>query len=241
MLKQQIQTIYHQHKGWYGYRRITAAIRNTGCLFNHKTIQRLMRQLGLKSCVRIKKYRSYRGNVGFKADNLLQRKFYASSPNCKWVTDITEFKVGEKKLYLSPILDLYNSEIVSYTIDSKATLDMVQQMLTKAVDKLKPDEAPMIHSDQGWQYQMHDFQQQLKQKELKQSMSRKGNCLDNAVIENFFGMLKSECFYTQKFESVAELEKTLHEYMYYYNHERIKLKLKGLSPVQYRMQSFGSS
>lgn len=237
VLKQQIKAIYEQHKGWYGYRRITAAIRNCGARVNHKKVQRLMQQLKLKSCIRIKKYRSYKGGIGKVADNLLQRQFQANRPNEKWVTDVTEFNVRGDKLYLSPILDLYNSEIISYRITDKPEFDMVKHMLLEALDKLNPQEKPLLHSDQGWQYQMSWFQKLLQQRELSQSMSRKGNCLDNAVMENFFGILKSECFYTQKFESMEQLKQTLHEYIHYYNHDRIKMKLKGLSPVQYRIQS----
>lgn len=199
-----------------------------------------MQQLKLKSCVRIKKYQSYKGAVGKPASNLLQRQFQADCPNEKWVTDVTEFNVRGHKLYLSPVLDLYNSEIISYRIAPKPEFDMVKHMLLDAVDKLQPHEKPLLHSDQGWQYQMQPFQRLLKQYQLPQSMSRKGNCLDNAVMENFFGILKSECFYTQQFESIATLEQALHEYIHYYNNERIKLKLRGLSPVQYRTQSLQS-
>jgi len=236
-IKQQIKDIYHRHKGCYGYRRITATLRQNGTMVNHKAVQRLMRQLKLKSCVRVKKYRSYKGAIGKVADNLLQRQFQAKHPNEKWVTDVTEFNVKGDKLYLSPILDLYNSEIISYHIARRPEFNMVKEMLVEALNKLKPQEKPLLHSDQGWQYQMQPFQKLLKQRQIKQSMSRKGNCLDNAVMENFFGILKSECFYTRKFESVEQLKQSLHKYIHYYNHDRIKIKLKGLSPVQYRIQS----
>ena len=205
---------------------------------NHKPVQKLMQQLNLKSCIRIKKYRSYKGNIGKIADNLLKRQFHADKPNSKWVTDVTEFNVRGDRLYLSPLLDLYNSEIVSYSIAKRPMFGSVKDMMTEAIGKLSPDEKPLVHSDQGWQYQMQPFQQLLRQHQLRQSMSRKGNCLDNAVMENFFGIVKSECFYLKKFESVDQLEEALHEYIRYYNHDRIKQKLKGLSPVQYRIQSF---
>lgn len=236
-IKQQIKNIYHQHKGRYGYRRITATLRHNGHMINHKTVQHLMQKLKLKCCVRVKRYRSYKGAIGKVADNLLQRQFQAKHPNEKWVTDVTEFNVRGDKLYLSPILDLYNSEIISYRIANRPEFDMVKHMLLEATDKLKPQEKPLLHSDQGWQYQMQPFQRLLKQHQIRQSMSRKGNCLDNAVMENFFGILKSECFYTRKFESVEQLKQSLHKYIHYYNHDRIKMKLKGLSPVQYRIQS----
>lgn len=236
-LKSQIQQIYDEHKGRYGYRRITVAICHTGSLVNHKRVQRLMQQLGLRSRIRTKKYRSYRGQIGPIADNLLQRRFHADAPNCKWVTDVTEFKVGTDKLYLSPVMDLFNGEIISYQLARRPEFALVGKMVDAAMAKLASDQKPLIHSDQGWQYQMQQYQSQLARRGLVQSMSRKGSCLDNASMESFFGTLKSECFYTDKFDSIEQLEKQVHEYIHYYNHKRIKLKLKGLSPVQYRIQS----
>jgi putative transposase len=235
-LKKNIRIIYERHKGRYGYRRITASIKQMGVNVNHKTVQRLMTELGLKSLVRIKKYRSYKGNVGRIAPNLLQRQFTAEKPNQKWVTDVTEFNVAGEKLYLSPILDLYNGEIIAYQTSRKPLFKMVSEMLKQAWDKLKPDDKPTLHSDQGWQYQMSAYQQMLEQHQVVQSMSRKGNCLDNAAMESFFGVLKSEYYYLNKFKTIEELEKGLAQYIQYYNHDRIKLKLKGLSPVQYRNQ-----
>ena len=236
-LKETIRAIYRQHNGCYGYRRITASIRNSGCTINHKTVQKLMQRMNLKAIIRQRRYRSYRGEVGKIADNVLNREFSAQKPNQKWVTDVTEFNVNGEKLYLSPVMDLFNGEIVSYRIGRKAWFDLVRDMLSDALCLLGAKEKPVVHSDQGWQYQMAFYQKQLQDKGLIQSMSRKGNCLDNAVIESFFGTLKSECFHTRKYASVDELEATLHEYIRYYNHDRIKLKLKGLSPVQYRIQS----
>lgn len=236
-LKQQIKAIYHQHKGRYGYRRITLALRNMGLNVNHKCVQRLMQSMKLKSRIRITKCRSYKGRVGRVADNVLQRQFKADKPNQKWVTDVTEFNVRGEKLYLSPIMDLFNGEIIAFKTQRRPVYRLVKEMLDDALIKLPDDDKPVIHSDQGWQYQMRHYQQQLKQHGLIQSMSRKGNCLDNASMESFFGILKSECFYGEKFNSVEELEQTVKEYIHYYNHERIKVKLKGLSPVEYRTQS----
>ncbi|RKG30863.1 IS3 family transposase, partial [Acinetobacter guerrae] len=170
-------------------------------------------------------------------DNVLQRQFHAAQPNRKWATDVTEFNVRGEKLYLSPVMDLFNGEIIAFQTQRKPIFSLVKDMLSTAISKLKPEDKPIIHSDQGWQYQMRFYQQQLQQHGLTQSMSRKGNCLDNASMESFFGILKSECFYGEKFNSVDELEQTVKEYIHYYNHERIKVKLKGLSPVQYRIQS----
>jgi len=239
--KSHIAEIYHRHKGRYGYRRITLELRKSGTLINHKTVQRLMGQLGLRSMVRIKKYKSYKGAVGTIAPNVLRRDFNAAMPYSKWVTDMTEFSLFGQKLYLSPILDLYNGEIISYSISERPTFHHVMDMLDKAFDKIPQNTGLILHSDQGWQYQMKKYQHRLKMKGVVQSMSRKGNCLDNAVMENFFGHLKSELLYLQKFDNIKHFVNELHDYIHYYNNHRIKEKLKGLSPVQYRTQSFNSA
>lgn len=237
-VKESIKTIYHRHKGRYGYRRVQEELGHQNCHLNPKTVQKLMGRLHLKSTVRPKRYQSYRGSVGKAAPNLLERNFTATAPNQKWVTDVTQFNVLGHKVYLSPVLDLYNQEIISYEIADRPQTNMVMQMLQKSFKKLKPKDKPMLHSDQGWHYQIAPYQRALKQKGLTQSMSRKGNCLDNAVMENWFGIMKTEFFYQEKFESVQSFKAGLKEYIRYYNHDRIKQKLKGLSPVQYRTQSF---
>ena len=236
-LKAQIWDIYHRHKGRYGYRRITSALRTMGMIINHKRVQRLMSELGLKSKVRPKRYKSYKGEVGRIADNILNREFTAQKPNQKWVTDVTEFKVNNQKVYLSPIIDLFNQEVVSYEVRKSVTLPLVTDMLKRATSKLKEHEKPIVHSDQGWQYQNRRYQQHLKENGLQQSMSRKGNCLDNAVAENFFGILKSEMYHNESFKDEDDLIENIKMYIHYYNNERIKLKLKGLSPIQYRNQA----
>jgi transposase InsO family protein len=235
-LKERIRALFERHKGRYGYRRITAAIRCQGDRINHKRVQRLMGELSLKSCIRPKKYKSFKGNVGKIAPNVLKRKFGASRPNQKWVTDVTEFNVGGQKLYLSPVLDLYNGEIIAYEMARRPLFDMVNTMLNKAFAKLGPRDKPILHSDQGWQYQMPVYSRRLKQQRIRQSMSRKGNCLDNATMESFFGTLKSEFFYMNRFRNLDELQAGIKDYIHYYNHDRIKLRLRGLSPVQYRVK-----
>lgn len=193
-LKDKIREIYHHHKGRYGYRRITLSLRKQGLLVNHKTVQRLMAEVSLRSLIRVKKYRAWKGEAGKAASNILSRDFSASKANEKWVTDVTEFSIQGKKLYLSPVLDLFNREIISYSLSERPVMEMVNTMLRDAFAKLSPEDAPLLHSDQGWQYRMAAYQAKLKAKGITQSMSRKGNCLDNAVMENFFGTLKSECF-----------------------------------------------
>ncbi|WP_454696412.1 IS3 family transposase [Achromobacter aegrifaciens] len=238
-IKDRIRAVYARHKGRYGYRRITAVLRQTGQCVNHKTVQKLMQTLGLRSLVRPKKYRSYRGEVGRVAPNLLARQFEANRPNQKWVTDVTEFNVHGEKLYLSPVMDLYNGEIVAYETSRRPLFQLVGNMLKKALARLRPGDRPVVHSDQGWQYQQPYYRRMLQARSITQSMSRKGNCLDNAAMESFFGTLKAEFFHLNRFESIDQLQAGIRQYIRYYNHDRIKLKLKGLSPVQYRAQAFG--
>jgi len=236
-----IAEIYHKHKGRYGYRRITLELRKTGVLINHKTVQRLMDSLGLKSTMRINKYKSYKGEVGKIAPNILNRNFNATTPYTKWVTDVSEFLLFGQRLYFSPILDLHNGEIISYNISKSPAFHNTMDMLENAFEKIPDNTGLILHSDQGWQYQMRKYQYRLQQKGVIQSMSRKGNCLDNAPMESFFGITKSELLYLQKFESVEHFINELHDYIHYYNNYRIKEKLKGLSPVEYRTQSLSAT
>lgn len=229
--------IYHMNKGRYGYRRITQTMRNEGYAISEKTVRKLMKESGIKCMVRVKKYRSYKGEVGKIAPNLLARNFNADSPCQKLVTDVTEFSLFGTKLYLSPVLDLYNGELIYYTIYDHPVLDMVTDMVKGMISVIGSDTNAILHSDQGWQYQHKRYQEMLKENNIHQSMSRKGNCLDNSVMENFFGLLKSELLYLQKFKSVEDFRKELKRYLHYYNFDRIKLKLNGMSPVQYRVHN----
>lgn len=238
-LKKQLYALYHQHHRRYGYRRLTLALKQAGYLINHKKTLRLMKTLELKGLSSPKRrYSSYHGAVGSSADNLLARQFNAVRPNQKWVTDVTEFKVKEEKLYLSPICDLYNKEIIAYHLTTKPTYEMIEQMLMGSVKRLRTEETPILHSDRGWQYKMKAYLETLQAHHITRSMSAKGNCLDNAAMESFFGTLKTELFYATKFNHIKELEAAIHEYIAYYNNERIKVKLGGLSPVQYRLKHY---
>ncbi len=236
-LKTSIRAIFKRHKGRYGYRRVSAELRRQGVVANHKKVQKLMVAMQLKSTVRPKRYRAFQGAPSETAPNWLARDFSAERPNERWVTDVTEFKVESRKLYLSPIMDLYNREIVSYEIAEQPVPKMIESMLTKAFSRLEASERPMLQSDQGWQYRMPAFRRRLQSSGLVQSMSRKGNCLDNAAMESFFGTLKCELYYLNEYESVHDLKEALHDYIHYYNMDRIKLGLGGLSPVEYRMQA----
>jgi putative transposase len=194
-----------------------------------------MKELGLQSFVRVRRYRSYKGNYGKVAPNILKREFRADKPNSKWVTDVTQFNVLDTKIYLSPIVDLFNGEVISYNISESPNFHQIEDMLDKAFIRISDNTNLILHSDQGWQYQMEKYQNRLAEKGIIQSMSRKGNCLDNACAENFFGLLKTEFFYDKIFESVTQFKRELIDYINYYNNERIKLRLKGKSPIQYRM------
>ena len=239
-IKNQVISIFNENKGRYGYRRITLELKNRGYKVNHKKVQRIMKELGLQSIQRPKRrYNSYKGTIGKVADNLLKRNFKADKPNQKWATDVTEFKVNNEKLYLSPIIDLFNGEVISYNLSRHPVFQQVIDMINKAFEKIPNNTNLILHSDQGWQYQMRQYQKMLKQKGVRQSMSRKGNCLDNSCAENFFGILKSELYYIKEkeYNDIDELEKDIIEYIEYYNNRRIKSKLKGMSPVQYRIHS----
>lgn len=237
----EIQAIYAEHKGRVGYRRVMLALHQRGYIVNHKTVQRLMQQYGIVCYIRMKKYKSYKGDVGKIAPNLLKRNFEAEKPNQKWVTDVTEFSLFGQKLYLSPVLDLCSRDIVSYTIYEHPVLNMVTEMLEKAFETIPDGTNLILHSDQGWHYQHKRYQRLLREKGIWQSMSRKGNCLDNAVIENFFGLLKSELLYLQKFQSMDHFKAELIDYLDYYNNCRIKAKLKGLPPAIHRQQALSAA
>jgi putative transposase len=236
-VKEQITNIYHENRGRYGYRRITQELHNRGYVINHKPVQRLMKDQGLFCRVRMKKYCSYKGEIGKIAPDLLERNFESTAPNRKWVTVVTEFSLFGQKLYLSPILDLYSRDIISYTISDRPVFSMTTDMLNNAFEYIPSGTNLILHSDQGWQYQHKQYQRMLKAKGIRQSMSRKGNCLDNAVMENFFGLLKSELLYLQDFDSMEHFKVELIDYMDYYNNRRIKAKLKGLPPALHRLQA----
>ena len=242
-LKAEIQCIFIEHKGNYGYRRIHLELRNRGYLVNHKRVQRLMKVLNLQAKMRQKrKYSSHKGDVGKKAENLIQRQFEGSKTMEKCYTDVTEFAIpaSTQKLYLSPVLDGFNSEIIAYNLSTSPNLEQVKTMLEQAFTE-KRYENTILHSDQGWQYQHDSYHQFLEGKGIQASMSHKGNSPDNGMMESFFGILKSEMFYgyEKSFQSLKQLEQAIVDYIDYYNNKRIKVKLKGLSPVQYRTKSFG--
>ena len=242
-IEELIQSIYEKHKGNYGYRRIYLELKNKkGVIVNHKKIQRIMKKLGLKCTKftrRSRKYSSYKGTVGKVAKNRINRRFHTNVSHQKLTTDITEFKCTEgKKLYLNPIMDMFNGEILSYGISTRPNLGLVMEPLNEALEIVKDSKyRTTIHSDQGWHYQHSKWVRTLKANRVFQSMSRKGNCLDNSPMENFFGLLKQEMYYGEALCSFEELKNKIDEYINYYNNKRIKQKLAGKSPVQYRLHT----
>jgi transposase InsO family protein len=233
-LRKKIFDTYHLHKGRYGYRRITLSLRQEGIVVNHKKVERIMQELGIKSTVRIVKYRSYKGTVGKVAPNVLNRNFIANKPLEKLTTDISQVKIGSDKCYISPVIDMFNGEVLACDISQRPDLKQIDRML-KALFKGRDLTGAIFHSDQGWQYQHSLFVNTLKNKGVTQSMSRKGNCYDNALMESFFGSMKSELLYLSSFKTIDEFEKELKKYITYYNRQRIKTRLK-MSPVQFREQ-----
>ena len=245
--------IYYTHKARYGYRRITLELINRGYIVNHKKVKRLMSKMGLYARTPKAKYKSYKGDMNGTVKNILldkvvdeanhktyyERNFKTEKCNEIWSTDVSEFHIAAGKLYLSPILDLHNREIVSYNISTSPNYEQIKDMLAKAFNKYKDLKGLILTSDQGWQYQMQDYHKALEEKGIIQSMSRKGNCLDNSPMENFFGKMKNEMFYGYEytFNTLEELKKEMENYISYYNNQRITEKLKGLTPVEYRNQS----
>ena len=252
-LKELIKAIFEENKSRYGYRRVTLELKNREYKINHKRVKRLMKLLNLYGVQPKAKYKSYKGEVGKTCKNLLltkvvdeennktyyERNFATTGVNQIWSTDVSEFHIAAGKLYLSPIIDVHNREIVSYVISRSPNFKQVTTMLDLAFKKHKNLKGLIFHSDQGWQYQMQTYRDKLSKRGIKQSMSRKGNCYDNCVMEIFFGTMKNEMFYGHEyeFESLDELETAMKEYIEYYNNKRISTKLKGLTPIMYRHQS----
>jgi putative transposase len=240
-LKAVIGAVFKAAHGRYGHRRVHAKLTTKGWRVAKKTVLALMRELGLFCRVRRRRrYNSYAGEVGQIADNVLDRDFTAEAPNQKWVTDVTEFRVAGAKVYLSPLLDLFDHSVVAHSWSLSPNLELTNSSLAAAIATLGPGQHPLVHSDQGFQYRHRSWRALLADAEAQQSMSRKGNCYDNAVMENFFGHLKSELFYCNRFDTVQDFTTALEAYIHWYNNERISTKLKSLSPVQYRAQALAA-
>ena len=238
-LMDEIKEIFEHHKGRYGVRRVHRELVNRGHNVNHKRVQRLMHNLGLMGKRPKEKYHSYRGEVGKIADNLIDRDFTAAAPLKKWTTDVSQFNFPWGKCYISPILDMCTNEIISYDLSLSPNLEQIRNMLDSAFEKFPSVEGLIFHSDQGWQYQHEYFRNTLKEHRIIQSMSRKGNCIDNCIMETFFGRLKNEMYYgyEKEYDSFEAFSEAVEEYISYYNNERIQKKTKWMPPVKYREAS----
>jgi putative transposase len=229
-----IRTAFTQAKGRYGHRRIHRELGKTGYRIAKKTVLTRMRRLGLACQVRRRKrFAVYHGVIGTTVPNVLNRAFTTTAPNQTWVTDVTELRVGDERRYLSPVMDLFDRQIIAYTVGRAPNLAVATDALRQALATLPPGDQLLVHTDQGFQYQHRVWHRLLADVGATPSMSRKGNCLDNAVIESFFGHLKAELV-LERFPDSAALETALHAYLHWYNHERTSATLNGLSPVQYR-------
>nr|WP_304943744.1 IS3 family transposase [Vallitalea guaymasensis] len=236
-----------EHKD-FGYRRICAVLCKRGIIINKKKVQRIIQKLGIQVISftrKSRKYSSYKGRVGKVASNRINRRFNTSIAHQKITTDTTEFKYYEidnkgrmkiKKLYFNPFMDLFNREIITYEISQKPSSLKIMNALNKAIDITADCKyRRTFHSDQGWAYQMKAYTHTLMINKIFQSMSRKGNCYDNSVIENFFGIMKQEMYYGVIYKSYEELKKSIEKYIKYYNEKRIKQTLNWMSPVEYRL------
>ena len=232
----------------YGYRRICGELHNHGFIINKKKVQRIMQKLKLQVSTytrKSRKYSSYKGKVGKVAPNRIKRHFRTSIPYQKITTDTTEFKyyvtdsqgrLLTHKLYLDPFMDMYNGEIISYGISKTPSAENIMEALDNAIKLTASCQyRRTFHSDQGWAYQMKSYTNKLKEEGIFQSVSRKGNCHDNSVMENFFGLLKQEIYYGKTYYSYVELKQAIEDYIKYYNEKRIKERLGWLSPIQYRL------
>jgi len=233
-LRAEIIKLYDKVNGIYGYRRITMNLnKKLSKTYNYKRIYRIMKGLNLKSVIRKKKKRYVKSIAQYTAENTLNRNFIAKAPNTKWLTDVTEFKYGDKKAYLSAILDLYNNQIIGYILGHRNNNDLVFKTLDLVLEKY-PSSKALIHSDRGYQYTLNGFKQKLEIAGTKQSMSRVGKCIDNGPMEGFFGIIKSEMYYLNRFETFEELQQSVDNYINFYNNKRLQQKLNNCSPVEFR-------
>lgn len=238
-----IKVIFSQNKGRYGVRRVHKELANRGISVNHKRVQRLMHEAGLIGKRPKEKYHSYKGEVGRIADNIINRDFSTTAPLQKWTTDVSQFNFSWGKCYISPILDMHTNEIISYDLSLRPNMEQIKKMLDRAFDKFSVVDGLVFHSDQGWQYQHTYYRNVLKEHNVVQSMSRKGNCYDNCIIETFFGRLKNEMYYGHEkdYKSFEDFEIAIKEYIDYYNNQRIQAKTKWMPPVKYRKASMCSA
>jgi Transposase and inactivated derivatives len=242
-LLKEIKSIFEQNKGRYGVRRVHKELENKGIKVNHKKVQRLMHEAELLGKRPKEKYHSYKGEVGKIADNIINRDFSTTMPLQKWTTDVSQFNFSWGKCYLSPILDMASNEIISYDLSLSPNMEQIKNMLDKAFSRFPKVAGLVFHSDQGWQYQHAYYREKLKEHGIVQSMSRKGNCYDNCIMETFFGRMKTEMYYgyERDYVSFEAFSKAVEEYIDYYNNKRIQAKTKWMPPAKYRKASMLSA
>ena len=232
----EIENIFQSNNGKYGYPRITIELQNRGYNINKKRVARIMRENNIRAARKKRRYNSYKGTVGKIAPNILNRDFSTTEPYQKLGTDVTVFITPHGKLYLSPIIDFHTREILAYDLSEHPNMQQIRRMLDRLIKKHGDYlDGAIMHSDQGWQYQMLYYRKFLKEHNITQSMSRKGNCLDNSPTENFFGRLKTDMYYDKEysFKSLEELRHNIKNYIRYYNEERIVTRLR-TNPQDYR-------
>ena len=242
-LSSEISTIFNENRKRYGVRRVHQELLNRGFLVNHKRVQRIMNQLALFGKRPKEKYHSYKGDVGKVADNIINRDFSTEKPLQKWTTDVSQFNLPWGKCYISPILDMNTNEIISYNLSTSPNMEQIRDMLNKAFERFPSVQGLVMHSDQGWQYQHAFYRGELQKHVIIQSMSRKGNCYDNCIMETFFGRLKNEMFYgfEKNYHSFEAFSKAIAEYIDYYNNSRIRAKTKWMPPSKSREASMMES
>ena len=238
-ISSKIESIFQENKGRYGVRRVYRELARRGFPVNHKRVQRIMKQLGLAGKRPKEKYHSYRGEVGKVVANIINRDFSTDRALQKWTTDVSQFTLPWGKCYLSPILDMNTNEIISYNLSLSPNMDQIKDMLHKAFERFPSVNGLIMHSDQGWQYQHATYRSELREHKIIQSMSRKGNCYDNCIMETFFGRLKNEMFYgcEKEYTSFEVFSKAISDYIDYYNNRRIQAKTKWMPPVKFREAS----
>lgn len=236
-IKERIKILFFENHKRYGYRRIHLLLKREGIIISEKIVRSIMKEENLiVRIIRQKKYSSYLGEISPAVPNEIQRDFHADKPNKKWLTDITEFKIGEEKVYLSPIIDCFDGMPITWTVGTSPNAELVNTMLDNAIALLKGNEHPIVHSDRGCHYRWPGWIQRMNEAGLTRSMSKKGCSPDNSACEGFFGRMKNEMFYGEKWDkiSIEEFISIINQYMQWYRDKRIKLSLGGLSPMEYR-------
>ena len=236
-IKERIKILFFENHKRYGYRRIHLLLKREGIIISEKIVRSIMKEENLiVRAIRQKKYSSYLGEISPAVPNEVQRDFHADKPNKKWLTDITEFKIGKEKVYLSPIIDCFDGMPITWTVGTSPNAELVNTMLDNAIALLKGNEHPIVHSDRGCHYRWPGWIQRMNEAGLTRSMSKKGCSPDNSACEGFFGRMKNEMFYGEKWDkiSVEEFISIINQYMQWYRDKRIKLSLGGLSPMEYR-------